>query len=115
MAVFASNSPKRDSVMGVFTSLSPKRNSVIMMNGAVASVANRVGTFVTPVANAARTILEASPEKDDKHVHTPGGLWGPPRPSMTAMAPTSPARQVKMERKTGKIDKRLISWPMEFR
>lgn len=115
MAVFASISPKRDSVSGVFASLSPKRNSPIITNGPVASVAHRVGTFVTPVANAARTIFDSSPEKAERTVPAAGGLWGPPRPTMAEMSPASPARQARMGRKLDKIDKRLISWPMEFR
>lgn len=115
MAVFASSSPKRDSVMGVFTLLSPKRDSMLMVKGPMSTVANRVGTFVTPVANAARTIFDASPEKAEKTGQQAGGLWGPPRPKMAEMAATSLSKPGRSEKKPGKIDKRLISWPMEFR
>jgi hypothetical protein len=115
MAVFASSSPKRDSVMGVFASLSPKRDNMLMAKGPMSTVANRVSTFVTPVANAARTLFDASPEKAEKTGQQAGGLWGPPRPKVSEMAATSPMKLARFERKPGKIDKRLISWPMEFR
>lgn len=99
------------SAMAVFASHSPKRESRLVFNRPVSGMANRFSVLFTPVAKPSKAIFDVGPERETRQV---GGLWSPERQTM-AMAQTSPGNAARAQKKSGKIDKRLISWPMDFR
>lgn len=89
-----SASPPVSSAVVASTSHSPIRDGLHVTQHLTASLANRLGVKATPITTAPKTVSERVPLSSKQ---------------------ASGVRSGRKDGKTGKIDKRTISWPMEFR
>lgn len=106
-------SPPISSAIAVFASHSPIRDGLHATQRFTASITNRFSAAATPLVTSQKAVTDKAPRMVEHSGKI--GRVGDPSPPRYGQRQTTGVKSGGAATIGGKVDKRLISWPMDFR